>query len=78
MSDTDSTSTSEDDDSLFFGPAADESIAEKRAHWKRLLGEGASFIAGRPGAGKKKRRKTEERPRDGRYSYIFDEGDPHR
>ena len=45
--DSDSSSTSEDDDSLFFGPAAGKSIAEKRAHWKRLLGEGAPFEAGR-------------------------------
>ena len=74
LSDSDSSSTSESDDDLFFGPMAGPSIAEKRAKWKKLLGEGTPFQAGR----RKKRRKTEEKPRKGRYSYLFNAGDPQR
>ena len=71
-----STSSSEDDGGLFFGPMA-ESAVDKRIKWRRLLGEGVPFFAGQRRV-PRKRRKIEEQPRYGRYSYVFSEGDDRR
>ena len=68
-SDGDSSSTSEEEDSLFFGPMAGASIAEKRARWKKLL-KGAGFFQASRRLGGKKWRIVENKPRTGRYAYA--------
>ena len=75
---SDTSSESGDDTGPFFSPVAECSLAHKRAKWERLLGRSVGHRGGVRSTGPKKRRKVEEKPREGRYAYLFEEGDPRR
>ena len=69
----DSSTDSDGAQQPFYGPFTGPTMHERRARWSLL----SRRIAGATSSGKK-RRKVEEAPRQGRYEYEFDEGDPRR
>ena len=69
----DSSTDSDGAQQPFYGPFTGPTMHERRARWSLL----SRRIAGATSSGKK-RRKVEETPRQGRYEYEFDEGDPRR